>query len=180
MRPHSIPPRRPIFIGVEGTSEKSFIRFLQSCCDAAGLHVHTVVVVAGGGDTVCVVEEAHRSLIRNRTKREFHDRIVLLDRDRVARDQQSGRDAKAVAARLGLEAVFEEPNFEGLLVRLHREYEGLNLAPGRVDEYLKRVWPTYRKPQSAKSLTDRFSVADLRRAAKHDGQLRRLLRILGL
>ena len=45
---------------------------------------------------------------------------------------------------------------------------------------LRKVWPDYRKPPTAIQLNQRFSDSDLRRAARYDGELGKLLGILGL
>lgn len=115
--------RRPIFVGVEGKSERAFVRFLQHCCDRSDLHIHLACFVGTGGDTVAVVQEVHRALTRRSDSREMDDRLVLLDADRVAEDVRSGRDAKAEASNRGLRVIFQQPNLEGLLLRLHRGFE---------------------------------------------------------
>ena len=108
------------------------------------------------------------------------DRLVLLDSDRVEADLQSGRDAKAMASKLGLEIIFQDPNLEGLLLRLHDGYERRRVMKGAVNARLRRVWPDYRKPPTQFQLSGRFGRNDLRRAAQHDQDLQRLLDILGL
>ena len=45
---------------------------------------------------------------------------------------------------------------------------------------LCKVWPEYSKSLTADQLTGRFDVSDVRRAARHDEELRTLLNILGL
>ena len=84
MRRHSsVEPRRVIFIGVEGESERAFVRFLQRCCRDEGLHLSVRIKLTRGGDSVSVVEEAGRHLARREERREIESRLVLLDRDRV-------------------------------------------------------------------------------------------------
>ena len=45
---------------------------------------------------------------------------------------------------------------------------------------LRKVWPEYGKPPTATQLRQRFDLSALRRAARHDQELQRLLAILGL
>ena len=45
---------------------------------------------------------------------------------------------------------------------------------------LRKVWPEYRKPPAANRLRQRFDLSALRRAAEHDGELRKLLVVVGL
>ena len=124
MRRRPVEPRRVIFVGVEGPSDRAFAQLLRRACEDARLHVHLDVRAATGGDTVAVVEEAGRRLARHPGRRSIVKQIVLLDRDRLQRDIRNGRDALAVASRWRLEIVFQDPNLEGLLLRLHPGYGG--------------------------------------------------------
>ena len=180
MRRYRIEPRRVIFIGVEGTSDRAFVRFLQDCCDEKGLHLHLDTKSADGGDSVVVVEEAARYLNRHSGKRDISDRLVLLDSDRIRQDKQAGRDAQSVAAKENLELIFQDPDLEGLLLRLHEGHESRKIVNNAETE-LRKVWPQYSKRQlTADQLRQRFTLSDLQRAARHDNGLKRLLEILGL
>lgn len=52
------PRRRRIFMGVEGESERSLVRWWKHLCDEAESHVHLDVVVGGGGDGLAIAEFA--------------------------------------------------------------------------------------------------------------------------
>ena len=106
---------------------------------------------------------------------------MLLDSDRVETDKAAGRDARVTASRWGLEVVFAIPNLEGLLVRLHKGHETRFVPALDVLRRLRKLWPEYRKGNlTAGQLRRRFALADLRRAARHDEQMRKLLAALGL
>ena len=176
-----VEPRRVIFIGVEGKNDRAFAKFLQSCCNGAGLHLHLNVMTGSGGDSVAVVRETARRLTRKFDKRDISHSLVLLDRDRYTQDVQAGRDAQAVASKSKLKIIFQNPNLEGLLLRLHQGHESREIAAGDSMAELRKVWPEYRKSSlTADQLKRRFTVSDLRRAARHDQGLRRLLDVLGL
>ena len=175
-----VEPRRAIFVGAEGDSERAFAGFLQRCCDEAGLHVHLDIRPGTGGDSVSVVEEARRRLERHPARREFKHTLVLLDRDRVNQDRAAGRDAPALAARSHLEIAYQEPNLEGLLLRLHEGHAQRRAAATSAERELRQVWPEYRKPPTVDQLRQRFVVSDVRRAAQYDQELRKLLNIIGL
>lgn len=179
-RVRQVEPRRIVFVGVEGESERAFVRFLARCCEEAGLHLHLDVRPGNGGDSVSVVEEARRRLEKHPARNEIGDRIVLLDRDRIRQDLEAGRDARALASRWNIELIFQEPNLEGLLLRLHRAREQRRVAPGDTMKELRKIWPEYRKPPAADQLRRRFDLSALRRAAEYDRELGRLLTILGL
>ena len=164
MRRYRIEPRRVIFIGVEGPSDRAFVRFLQDCCDEKGLHLHLNTKSADGGDSVVVVEEAARYLNRHSGKRDIKDRLVLLDSDRIRQDKQAGRDAQSVAAKENLELIFQDPDLEGLLLRLHEGHESRKIVNNAETE-LRKVWPQYSKRQlTADQLRQRFTLSDLQRA----------------
>ena len=180
-RRRPVEPRRVIFIGVEGKSDQSFTRFLQFCCDAKGLHLHLNVKTASGGDSVSVVREAVRHLKRQPGRQNIIHRLVLLDGDRYAQDVQAGRDPQTMASRAKLEIIFQDPNLEGLLLRLYQGHESREIAAGNSITELRKVWPEYSKSSlTAEQMKQRFTVSDLRRAARFDEGLRRLLDILGL
>ena len=179
MRRRSVEPRRVIFIGVEGKSDQAFARFLGHCCEEAGQHLHLDVRPGSGGDSVAVVEEAARYL-RHSGKSNIRNRLVLLDRDRIKQDLQAGRDARVVASKAKLKIIFQNPNLEGLLIRLHRGQENRKIAAGKAMAELRKVWPEYSKPPTADQLSQRFTLSDVQRAAQYDSELQRLLTVIGL
>ena len=179
MRRYRVERRRVIFIGVEGPSDRAFVRFLQICCDEKSLHLHLDTKSADGGDTVVAVEEAARYLNRHSGRRDISDRLVLLDSDRIRQDKQAGRDAQIVASKEKLKLIFFHPNLEGLLLRLHEGHESRKIG-NNAEAELKKVWPEYSKQLTADQLRQRFALSDLKRAAQHDDELKRFLEILGL
>ena len=126
-----------------------------------------------------IVREAHRYLKKRRGRIQSKDRLVLLDRDRVDADLQAGLDAEAIASKLGFKISYQDPNLEGLLIRLHEGFEQNTVARGTEGERLRKLWPKYNKPPTAQQLIRRFGLDDLRRAAQYDKGLRRLLDVIG-
>lgn len=179
-RRRPVEPRRVIFIGVEGESERAFARFLQRRCADAGLHLHLDITLARGGDSVSVVQEAGRYLARHAGQREMGARLVLLDRDRVEQDLRAGRDAYTVARRWNLQLIFQDPKLEGLLHRLHPGCEQRRVPARHALTELRRVWSDYGRPPTVDQLSQRFTRSDLQRAARYDDELQRLLAVLGL
>ena len=180
-RRRPVEPRRVIFIGVEGKSDRAFARFLQFCCDGEGLHLHLNVKTGSGGDSVSVVRETALRLTRKFDRRDISHSLVLLDGDRHPQDVKAGRDAQVVASRSKLEIIFQNPNLEGLLLRLSQGHESREIAAGDSMVELRKVWPEYTKSSlTADQLKRRFTVSDLRRAARYDQGLQRLLDVLGL
>lgn len=175
-----IEPRRVIFIGTEGRSERAFVQFLQRCCDEAGLRVHLHVKSGSGGGSVAVIRDAARYLKRL-GREDIGAKLVLLDRDRVVQDEREGRDARAEASKSKLEIIFQDPNLEGVLLRLHKGRESRQIVASSAKIELRKMWPGYDKSSlTADRLRQRFAAADVRRTARYDEQLARLLGILGL
>ncbi len=179
-RRRNVPARTIIFIGCEGKSERAFVRFLSHLCDKAGLHLHLDARPGNGGDSVAVVQEAARHLRKYPDRMSIRHSFVLLDRDRIVQDVKAGRDAAAAASRWKIEIMHLDPNLEGLLLRLHPGQERRSIAPGDTLKELRKVWPEYRKPPTATQLRQRFDLPALRRVARYDEELQRLLAILDL
>ena len=177
-RRRAVASRKIIFVGVEGKSDQAFVRFLERCIDKDS-RLHLDIRQGGGGDTLAVVETAVRYLRRHGSGRDYCQKIVLLDEDRVEQDKQSDRDPHAKAREHDLEIIFQNPNLEGLLLRLHYGNERKEYQPQETERKLKQSWSKYDKSNlSAKQLCEHFTIADLRRAAKHDQQLKRFIAIL--
>ena len=179
-RGRPFPKRTPFLIGCEGEGEHAFVRFLNILCDEAGLHVHLEAKSQGGGGSVNVVTRTGRWLQKNRARQDYRARLILLDRDRIEIDPREGKAVQAAAARFNLEIVFQDPNQEGLLLRLHEGQKRRQVTAREAGRLLRKEWPDYRKPPTAEQLRERFTLADVRRAATHDQQLQRLLSIIGL
>lgn len=179
-RGRTIARRRVVFVGGEGPSERAFVRFLQQCCTEVSLDVHLRSWEGSGGDSLSVVRDMSRYLKRQQFARDVKTKLVLLDEDRIDEDYRNGRDARAFARQSGIEIVLQTPNLEGVLLRLHRGNEQRVISAHDAERELNRVWQGYEKPPSSSQLSKRFSVADLRRAAKYDPDLRQLLIAIGL
>ena len=151
--------KRAILFGVEGKSERALARFLERCCEEQGLHLSLRIGPARGGDSVAVVEEAGRYLHRSAWRREVSNKLVLLDLDRVQTDLRAGRDCRAVASKWRLELVFQDPNIEGLLLRLHPKCEQRRVPARIALTELKKVWPDYDKPPTVDSCIPSFCKA---------------------
>ena len=107
-------------------------------------------------------------------------KLVLLDQDRVDQDLAAGQDARVLATKYQLELIFQKPNLEGLLLRFHPGQEQRRVVAASAMRELRGVWPDYDKTPSVNQLQRRFELGDVRRAARYDPELRKLLDILGL
>ena len=173
--------RTPFFVCVEGENDQSLVRWWQGLGNQEDLHIHLAPYVSGGGDGRSIVEDALDQLRRRLKSRvPYKAAIVLLDADRSAQDRRHGRDPAMVEGHQQLQIVYLRPNLEGLLLRLCPGYENRFVEPERALPLLRKEWPDYVKPMPASALGKRFGLGDLLRAARHDDELRRALRTIGL
>ena len=176
-----VPKRRRFFIGAEGESERSLARWLKQLCDEADLHVHLDIVVCGGGDSLTVVKHSVNQY-RQRTTLygRFSAGLIILDGDRIEEDKLHDRDPLTGLVSENLRLVYLIPKLEGLLLRLHPGYESNFVLAHEAERSLRKQWPKYDKPASAKALGRRFKLQDLRRVAQQDTNIRLVLETLGL
>ena len=181
-RRRTIEPRIRTYFGAEGAGEKSLANWLEDIRNSNGRRHHHDVHNLLGGDTLSLVEKAlkkrrQRDLLRPNG---FVKSFLLLDFDRHAQDGERSQEAERLARRNGLIVIWQLPNLEGLLLRLFPDCETLKLPAPEIDRNLERKWPGYTKTFSRQDLQDRFTLEDLRRAARFDENLLRLLRELDL
>ena len=173
--------RRRIFVGAEGKGEESFAKFLQIICDDECFQVHLDIRVCGGGDTQDVVEFSCTEF-RQRSKLlgNYETAFILVDQDRFEQDKRSGRDPRRMLQDTSIELIWQVPNLEGVLIRLHQGNEQKFVPAKDSMRQLRKLWPGYSKNISAEELRKRFSIEDLRRVAQHDKRLRKVMELLNL
>lgn len=107
--------------------------------------------------------------------------VLLVDGDRAERDDGwSLSKLRQEASKHKITVCVQEPNLEGLLLRLMPGKENLQPDRTNVQALLKSVWPNYRKPADTRTLTGKFTLTDLLRVAKIDFELNTMLSIIGL
>lgn len=176
----NIRKRRRFFFAVEGESEQSFVKWLQILSDEEELGIHLQVFVLDGGGFKSMLEKAVREREKSRrTRGIYRGCFLLVDGDRenegdwpISRFKEQAKGERFVA-------FIQRPNFEGVLVRLRPGFEAKNPGKKEAEGLLKRHWPNYEKPENAEALRKRFTLADLRRAARRDDELGSLLKHLG-
>ena len=116
--------RRRIFVGVEGKSEKSFVAWIQNLCDEAELRVHLDIWVAGGGDTKNILNLSIKRMNRlKRDKGDFDAALILIDHDHLENDLAADQELVALIKSKDIEMIWQKPNLEGVLFRLHEGNE---------------------------------------------------------
>ncbi|MBW8882249.1 MAG: hypothetical protein JF615_12750 [Asticcacaulis sp.] len=175
-----IQPRKRYFVGCEGESEQSYVRFLQEICDDRGLHVHLLGELLDGGDALARLEAAERRLPHLETRGVFSARFALLDTDQRRLSPDRAVQADRLAARLSVNVIWQRPCHEALLAK---HFVGAHRQPQTADEalaYLQEFWPDYHKAMTAIKVSDQIDLAAAIRCGDHVPELRQLLARIGL
>ena len=115
-----IKTRARFFVAVEGESEQSFVTWLQVLSQKE-LHIHLDGVLLGGGGFKSMLQDAVRLYKRRcRTAGVYQDRFLVLDRDRAEQGDWSIEKLKREAAETRITVCVQNPNHEGLLLRMMR------------------------------------------------------------
>ena len=152
--------RTRIFVGCEGASERSYVRWLQAAANQLGLAVHFDGVIAGGGDPLAVVQESLKALrVKERMQGKFKFKAILLDSDKLG--LTPGRDAQIAGLVRSVNAflLYQEFDHEAILLR-HLHKCGNLRPPGGGDStvQLRKHWPSYIKPADALSLSKNITI----------------------
>ena len=156
--------RTRIFVGCEGASERSYIRWLQALADEQNKSVHFDPHIAGGGDPLSVVEQSLTKMkAQERKTRKYKHRAILFDTDKIGQSPQ--RDAQIPVRLKGqnISLLSQEFDHEALLLRHFKNCHTLRPPKKRSLVELKKRWPEYDKPADSLELGKRLSLADFER-----------------
>ena len=182
LRPH-IEPRRRVFLGCEGESERGYGMFLQSLAKARGLalFIDAVVLQPGGGNPLEIVRKAiaqHKA--RASQNGAYDGRAILLDTDKLGEVIGGKATVDAKAATAGITLIWQRPCHEAFLLR---HFEGLQThEPATSQEAQTRlggVWPDYEKGLSGQAISKRLDEAAVRRVMAVELELAGFLRRIG-
>ncbi len=171
--------RTRFFVAVEGESERSFLTWLQSLPDLR-LRIHLDSCVLGGGGYKSMLNNAIREHERRRRALgSFKNRCLIVDSDRATQGDWPIDQLKREAAKAKFIACVQNPNHEGLLLRMLPGMERESSDAASAEAKLRSRWPVYKKPASANELGRQFCRDDLLRAASLDKDLRTFLELIG-
>jgi hypothetical protein len=171
--------RTRFFVAVEGESEQSFVTWLQRLSEQ-DLNIHLDDVLLGGGGFKSMLEKAVRLHKRHCRNGAYRDRFLIVDADRAEQGDWSIEKLRREAAKLKFTVCVQNPNHEGLLLRMIPGMEREISDATSANSKLKRQWAKYQKPMNAYALGRQFSLDDLRRVANVDPDLKTLLEKIGL
>jgi hypothetical protein len=160
-----LPQRERIFIGCEGASERSFVRWLQSEADKLGKIILFDPMIAGGGDPLAILIESIKHLkIREKSRGPYDARSVILDSDKIGISPSRDVQIAPLAERNGIKVLYQEYDHEAVLLRHFAGRETHRPPAGGVSTTrLRTCWPEYEKPADAMEISRRLSLADFLR-----------------
>lgn len=154
--------RKRVFVGCEGDSERSYVRWLQRRSDELDLHLHFDGWPAHGGDPLAIVISSIAKM-RERSARHgpYTAAAVLFDADKLgitpARDKQIPR----LTRQANMAVLAQTFDHEAILLRHFQGCKTLRPPAGKSLPRLRREWPEYSKPADALQLEARIDLAGL-------------------
>jgi len=177
------PPRRRVFLGCEGESERSYGSLLRRLLEAQrqDVHLDAVLLGSGGGDPLALVERAQRLIKDARRKRETYEiHAILLDADKLGEVPNRDAPLYKIAESLNLRLIWQTPCHEALLLRHLAGCRSLQPATTKLAEMeLKRHWPGYYKGMSAIRLAERIGTGEVQQARQVEEALAGFLYDIG-
>lgn len=178
------PQRRPVFIGCEGESERSYVARLSQLLESVrqDIHLDAHLLRPGGGDPLALVQKAAAIVQRReRSTVRYADKLLLLDSDKIGLVPERDAQARSLAAQLGATIIWQETAHEALLLR-HLPGCAARRPPSSAAalQLLVRHWPDYQKPMSANALSRYIDGDALARVSAVEAVLGEVLRQLRL
>ena len=178
-----IPIRSRIFIAIEGQGERAFVKLLQEFSDKLGLSLTLDAHVLNGGGYQKMLNSAIKK--RQQVKKQKNPdklAIIIVDSDRSENndDGWSISKLKQEASKKGFFLFAQNPNQEGLLIKLFPGNENKKISKNHINTELQKIWPDYKKPINFYKLKNKFSLEDLTRASSVNADLKNLMIKIGL
>jgi hypothetical protein len=156
--------RKRIFIGCEGASERSYVRWLQRLADDLGKRLAFDAHIIGGGDPLGIVEESLKKLrAQERRYGPYRGRAILLDSDRIGQTPERDHKIPIICRGTTVALLYQRFDHEAVLLRHFKGCERLRPPRGYSLGRLRREWPDYSKPADALALSQKLQAPDLRR-----------------
>jgi hypothetical protein len=162
-----IPQRKRVFVGCEGESERGYVALLSRFLEERHRRFHLDPVILGGGDPLSIVEKAERQIRHRSGRGDYTTRAIFLDSDRLKNDPDRDNTAYALAGKLMVILVWQNPCHEALILRhlpaCNRLYPA---TPTCALSDLRRRWPDYEKNMPAARLEARLDRQAVLRAGE--------------
>jgi hypothetical protein len=179
-RAPKIPPRKLIFLGCEGHSEKGYGALLERYgkeTPECHIHIRSEVLQPGAGDPHALVLKAIKTIKDIEKKREkFQIKAILLDKG----SQQKNDTAQRAANEAEILLIWQDPDHESFLLHHLNGCKNLKPSKDKTMETIQNHWPEYKKGMNAMQLAGRIALSDMRNACTVERDLRIFLIKIGL
>ena len=178
---HAITVKQRFWVACEGNAEMAFVAWLNQLAKENRTPVHLESINMKGGSQESMLEKARRKLAEAKKKGKFVCAFLVVDNDRS--DNPPLEKFRKDSKRAGLTLILQDPNFEGVLCRLHSDYKQQELDSQKVGSLIQELWSGYDKARlNAYWLRDKFGygVDALQRLAERDEELRNFLTMTNL
>ncbi len=176
-----IPLRKRFFVGCEGESERSYVKFLYELAKSEDKAVHLDAHLLKEGDPLSRIEFAIKLVKRSQNVHgRYSAKFVILDYDQYGLDPRRTRRAEDMAKENEIAIVWQRPDHEGFLCR-HFEYlrDRQILNKRESSSTLEVAWPNYAKNQTAIQIQKILSIKNVLGAADALPEFKRLLAAIG-
>jgi hypothetical protein len=185
---HAITVKQRFWVACEGNAEMAFVAWLNQLAKENRTPVHLESINMKGGSQESMLKKAGKQFVEVQKKEKdleveekFVHAFLLVDNDRS--DNPPLEKFRKDSKRAGLTLILQDPNFEGVLCRLHSDYKQQELDSQKVGSLIQELWSGYDKARlNAYWLRDKFGygLEALQRLAERDEELRNFLTMTNL
>lgn len=182
MRRHPIPLRKRFFIGCEGQSEQSYVKFLYDLSKAQHKAVHLESHVLKEGDPLARLQLAIKIIKRSEALHgRYSAKFMLFDFDQYDLAPERTRLAENIGQENGIDLIWQRPDHEGLLCGHFDHLKNRHFLDKRESlAALLKAWPTYQKNQTALQIQRMLSLEHVLCAARSLPDFKKLIVAIGM
>ena len=182
MRRQTIPLRKRFFVGCEGQSEQSYVKFLYELANSCHKSVHLDARVLKEGDPLARLEFAIKIIRQAEASHgKYVAKFAMLDFDQYHLDPQRSRIAENLSEENGIKLLWQRPDHEGFLCRHFNHLGNRHILDKKESlAILQHAWGTYRKPLPATQIGKTLDMEHVLRAAEVLPDFKRLIIAIGL
>ena len=176
-----IPLRKRFFLGCEGESERSYVKFLYDLAKSKDKAVHLDAQLLREGDPLSRIEFAIKIVKKSEIEHgRYSAKFVILDHDQYGLDPRRTRRAEDISKENEIAIVWQRPDHEGFLCRHFEHLRDRQILNKReATSTLEVAWPNYEKNQTAIQIQKILSIKHVLGAADTLPEFKRLLAAIG-
>lgn len=182
MRRQPIPLRKRFFVGCEGESERSYVKFLSDLSKTQNKAVHLDSHILKEGDPLSRLQLAIKIIKRSEAKHgPYSAKFVFCDFDQYELAPARTQLAESRCKENGIKMIWQRPDHEGLLCRHFDRLRNRQLLNKRESfAALQQAWPNYEKNQTAQQIQRVLSMENVLGAAQALPDFKELIVCIGM